>query len=68
MPFELKKSLPKPGTRFALPTLYGSADAYALALGALELKARKQMLVVVVANASDGQRQRVGVCGPVQGR
>jgi transcription-repair coupling factor (superfamily II helicase) len=56
MPFDLKKSIPKPGTRFALPTLYGSSDAYALALAALELKSHKQMLTVVVANASDGQR------------
>ena len=56
MPFDLKKSLPKPGTRFALPTLYGSSDAYALAVAALELKSHKQMLTVVVANASDGQR------------
>ncbi len=56
MPFDLKKALPKTGNRFALPTLYGSSDAYALAVAALELKSSKQMLVVVVANASDGQR------------
>ncbi|NHZ39674.1 transcription-repair coupling factor [Massilia aquatica] len=56
MPFDLKKSLPKTGNRFALPTLYGSSDAYALAVAALELKAAKQMLTVIVANASDGQR------------
>jgi transcription-repair coupling factor (superfamily II helicase) len=56
MPFDLKKSLPKPGNRFALPTLYGSSDAYALAVAALELKSKKQMLAVVVAGASDGQR------------
>ena len=56
MPFDLKKSLPKTGTRFALPTLFGSADAYALSVAALELKASKQMLAVVVANASDAQR------------
>jgi transcription-repair coupling factor (superfamily II helicase) len=56
MPFDLKKHLPKPGTRFALPALFGSSDAYALALAALELKAKKQMLTVIVANASDGQR------------
>ena len=56
MPFDLKKSLPKSGNRFALPTLYGSADAYALAVAALELKKTRQMLVVMVANASDGQR------------
>src|SRR5437016_2053229 len=56
MSFNLKKSLPKPGARFALPTLHGSADAYALAQAALELKAQKRMLAVVVANAVDAQR------------
>jgi transcription-repair coupling factor (superfamily II helicase) len=56
MPFDLKKHLPKPGHRFALPALHGSSDAYALALAALALKANKQMLTVIVANASDGQR------------
>lgn len=56
MPFDLKKHLPKPGHRFALPSLHGSSDAYALAMGALALKANRQMLTVVVANASDGQR------------
>src|SRR5476651_1625139 len=52
----LKNSLPKPGPRFALPALHGSSDAYALALAALELKSQGQMLAVIVANASDGQR------------
>jgi transcription-repair coupling factor (superfamily II helicase) len=56
MPFDLKKAIPKPGNRFALPNLFGSGDAYALAQTALELKARGQMLAVVVAQASDGQR------------
>ncbi|HEU4845138.1 MAG TPA: CarD family transcriptional regulator, partial [Burkholderiaceae bacterium] len=56
MSFDLKKSLPKSGTRFALPALHGSADAYALAQCALELKSQGRMLAVVVANASDGQR------------
>ncbi len=56
MPFDFKKALPKPGNRFALPNLFGSGDAYALAQSALELKARGQMLAVVVAQASDGQR------------
>ncbi len=56
MPFDLKKHLPKPGHRFALPSLHGSSDAYALATAALALKANTQMLTVVVANASDGQR------------
>jgi transcription-repair coupling factor (superfamily II helicase) len=56
MPFDLKKHLPKSGTRFVLPHLHGSSDAYALAVAALELKADKQMLTVIVANASDGQR------------
>ncbi|WP_229223430.1 transcription-repair coupling factor [Duganella sp. sic0402] len=52
----LSKVIPKPGNRFALPALHGSADAYALAQIALELKSRGQMLAVVVANASDAQR------------
>jgi transcription-repair coupling factor (superfamily II helicase) len=56
MPFDLKKVLPKSGNRFALPALHGSSDAYALALAALELKSQQQMLTVIVANASDGQR------------
>jgi transcription-repair coupling factor (superfamily II helicase) len=56
MPFDFAKTLPKPGQRFALPTLFGSADAYALAQGALTLKASGRMLAVIVANASDGQR------------
>lgn len=56
MSLALKKSLPKPGNRYALPALYGSSDACALALAALELKSRGQMLAVVVAQAGDGQR------------
>ncbi len=56
MSFDLKKSLPKPGNRYALPALYGSSDAYALAVAAQQLQAQGQMLAVVVANASDGQR------------
>jgi transcription-repair coupling factor (superfamily II helicase) len=52
----LTKSIPKPGTRYALPTLHGSSDAYALALTALELKSQGRMLAVIVANASDAQR------------
>jgi transcription-repair coupling factor (superfamily II helicase) len=56
MPFDLKKTLPKAGQRFALPTLFGSSDAYALAEAGLELAGRKEMLAVIVANANDGQR------------
>ncbi|WUR15815.1 transcription-repair coupling factor [[Empedobacter] haloabium] len=56
MPFDLNKALPKPGNRFVLPALYGSADAWALAQAALALKGRGQMLAVIVAQASDGQR------------
>nr|WP_202416711.1 transcription-repair coupling factor [Duganella qianjiadongensis] len=52
----LKNSIPKPGNRYALPALHGSSDAYALAQTALELKAQGQMLAVIVASASDGQR------------
>ncbi|GAB3550913.1 transcription-repair coupling factor [Noviherbaspirillum agri] len=56
MSFELKKNLPKPGNRFALPAVHGSADAFVLAQAARELKAQKRMLTVVVANATDAQR------------
>ncbi|QGZ42804.1 transcription-repair coupling factor (superfamily II helicase) [Pseudoduganella flava] len=56
MPFDFTKALPKPGNRFALPALYGSADAYALAQAALHLKSQGRMLAVVVAQAGDGQR------------
>ncbi|MDP3841535.1 MAG: transcription-repair coupling factor [Oxalobacteraceae bacterium] len=58
MSFDLIKSLPKPGQRFALPTLHGSADAFALAQAAIALKSEKRMLAIVVANASDAQRLR----------
>ena len=56
MPFDLDKALPKPGHRFALPAIHGSADAYVLAQAALELKSQQRMLAVVVANATDAQR------------
>lgn len=56
MPFDLNKHLPKPGNRFVLPALAGSSDAYALVVAGLAFKANKQMLTVIVANASDGQR------------
>jgi transcription-repair coupling factor (superfamily II helicase) len=56
MSFDLINSLPKPGHRFALPALHGSADAYALAQAAIALKAQQRMLAVVVANATDAQR------------
>ncbi len=56
MSFDLKKSLPKPGNRFSLPAVHGSADAYALAQAALELKTQQRMLAVIVAGATDAQR------------
>jgi len=56
MQFDLKKSLPKPGHRFALPAVHGSADAYALAQAAAALKAEGRTLAIVVANATDAQR------------
>ena len=56
MSFDPKKLLPKPGTRFALPAVHGSADAWVLATAALALKAQQRMLTVVVANATDAQR------------
>ncbi|MCA1325913.1 transcription-repair coupling factor [Herbaspirillum sp. alder98] len=56
MPFDLKKSLPKPGVRFVPPAVHGSADACLLAQAALELKRQGRMLAVVVAGATDAQR------------
>ncbi|HEX2531712.1 MAG TPA: transcription-repair coupling factor, partial [Burkholderiaceae bacterium] len=56
MSFNPKKSLPKPGNRFALPPMHGSADAYVLAQAATELKSQGRMLAVVVADATDAQR------------
>jgi transcription-repair coupling factor (superfamily II helicase) len=56
MSFDLKKSLPQAGNRFALPAVHGSADAYVLASAARELKAQKRMLTVVAASANDAQR------------
>jgi transcription-repair coupling factor (superfamily II helicase) len=56
MSFDLNRILPKPGARYAVPATHGSSDAFLLAHAALQLKARKQMLAVVVANAGDAQR------------
>jgi len=56
MSFNLKKTLPKAGTRFVLPPLHGSADAFVLAQAAIELKAQQRMLTIVVANPGDAQR------------
>ncbi len=58
MSFDLEKLLPKPAARFAIPAVHGSSDAFALAQAALALKMRQRMLVVVVADAADGQRLR----------
>ena len=56
MQFDFKKSLPKPGHRFVLPAVHGSADAFMLARAAAALKAERRMLAVIVANATDAQR------------
>ena len=56
MSFDPKKSLPKPGNRFVVPAIHGSADAYVLAQAAAELKSQKRLLAIVVANATDAQR------------
>lgn len=56
MPSDFKKFLPRPGQRYALPPLHGSADSLALALAATELKKQNRMLVAVVARASDARR------------
>ena len=56
MSFDPLKFLPKPGTRFVLPALHGSADACVIAQAAIGLKSRQRMLALVVANATDAQR------------
>ncbi|MBC7500274.1 MAG: transcription-repair coupling factor [Herminiimonas sp.] len=56
MSFDFKKSLPKPGARFVVPTLHGSADSFALSQAAVALKSQKRMLAVVAASAADAQR------------
>jgi transcription-repair coupling factor (superfamily II helicase) len=56
MSFDPKLFLPKPGNRFALPAVHGSADAYVLAQAAVTLKAQNRMLAVVVSQAADAQR------------
>ena len=47
---------PKAGHRISLPTLDGSADAYALSLTATTLKNQQRMLTIFVADAADAQR------------
>ncbi len=47
---------PKPGHRFQLPALHGAAESLALARAAHELRSERRTLVVVVADAPDGQR------------
>lgn len=56
MSFEFKKFLPRPGQRYVLPPVHGSADALMLAKAAQELKKNQQMLVVFVASSADARR------------
>ncbi|HWT71964.1 MAG TPA: transcription-repair coupling factor [Oxalicibacterium sp.] len=56
MSVDLNSLLPKPGSRFVLPALHGSSDAFVLAQAALELATQKRMLVIVAANPGDAQR------------
>ena len=56
MSFDLVKALPKPGNRFALPNLHGSADAAVLAQTAIALKTQQRMLTIFFANPGDAQR------------
>lgn len=58
MSFDFQKSLPKPGTRFVVPALHGSADAQLLARAAVRLTSNGRMLVVIAAGATDAQRLR----------
>jgi len=56
MSFNLEKFLPKSKSRFTLPSLNGSADAFILAKAGLLLKKQQRMLLVIVAHADDGHR------------
>ncbi|MET0962732.1 MAG: transcription-repair coupling factor [Noviherbaspirillum sp.] len=56
MSFDLNRFIPKSGSRFAVPAVHGSSDAFLIAHAAAQLKSRKQMLAVFVANAGDAQR------------
>jgi len=58
---DLSKFFPKSGQRMALPPLNGSADAWALAQAAAQMKRQGRMLAVVVANAADAQRLRAEI-------
>ena len=56
MSFDFIKALPKPGNRFVLPAVHGSADAYAISQAAVALKADRRLLTVCVASPADAQR------------
>ena len=56
-------TLPKPGARFDLPPLAGSADALAIA----QLASRGRMLLVVTANPLDAQRLQEEIAWAVPG-
>lgn len=56
MQADFSKFLPRPGQRYALPALHGSADALAVTLAATELKKHNRMLVVITARAADARR------------
>ena len=56
MSFNLEKFLPKSKSRFTIPSLNGSADAFILAKAGLLLKKQQRMLLVIVAHADDGHR------------
>ena len=60
MPFDLQ-AVPKPGQRILVPTLHGSADAYAISCSAAALKQEQRMLTVFVADAIDAQRLKTEI-------
>ena len=68
MSFDPKKNLPKPATRFALPTAHGSADAYDQAghgfqfvrvAGGWRYQTHAEMSPYVERYLLDGQRARM---------
>jgi len=56
MSADFLKFLPRPGQRYSLPALHGSADSLAITLAAAELRAQNRMMVVVTARALDARR------------
>ncbi len=56
MSLDFSRALAKPGHRFVVPELHGSADAYALSQAAQSLQQEGRMLLIILAQPTDAQR------------